>query len=159
MVLDIQCQSNKAFWSRWVWAETKSKGLEPLVLQSCLFILLYSFWNKNKPGHGGGSYLMNNHQKMESEYTCFVGVETAEWAWGRNQGGGSVGIECPRLGGGWQWDDNLSREVAQCVSRPVKHYIQSNSFMLLELVRDILLNLELLKLETIKLQNHRLCSF
>ena len=53
----------------------------------------------------------------------------------------------------------MGREVAQCVSKPVKHYIQSNSCMLLELVRDTLLNLGSLQLETIKLQNHRLCSF
>lgn len=45
---------------------------------------------------------MNNHQQIESEYTWFVGVETAECSWGRNKEGGSVGIESPRLGGGQQ---------------------------------------------------------
>lgn len=43
--------------------------------------------------------------------------------------------------------------------RTVKHSIWSNSLMFLELGRDTLLNLGLLKLETIKLQNHRLLSF
>lgn len=40
-----------------------------------------------------------------------------------------------------------------------KHSIWINSFVFLRRVRDSLLNLGLLKLETIRLQTHRLLSF
>lgn len=69
-------------------------------------------------------------------------------------------MESLRLG----WGDTAgvirwAEGVAQCLSSPPKHSIWKNSLMFMELVRDTLLNLGLLKLETIKLQNHRLLSF
>lgn len=69
-------------------------------------------------------------------------LETAEWEWSRDQGGGLVGMESLRL----VWGNGSrvitgTEGVALCVWRPLKHSIESNSLIFMELVRDTLLNL------------------
>ena len=69
-------------------------------------------------------------------------------------------MKSPRLG----WGDSggvirWTQVVAKCMSVSLKYSILNNSFIFMELLRDTLLNLGLLKLETIKVQNHRLLSF
>lgn len=70
-------------------------------------------------------------------------------------------MESLRLGWGWGYGGEIRwvEGVAKCMSRSLKHSIGDDSLMFLELVIYTLLNLGLLKLETLKSQNRRLPSF
>lgn len=52
-----------------------------------------------------------------------------------------------------------AEKAAQHLARLLMHTLWSNSLMFLELMRETSLNLELLQLEIIQLQNHRLLIF